>query len=112
MKEWVGTTKWAHLFVEGVRLEHSQLRYGKKEWVPADWDDVIEGDYGDLEFRIAPAQPIEEEEEEEKNEQPPKQRMMGQPHCPKCFTFGYTHRIGCVYEMDGMDRHIRNGGPE
>lgn len=60
MKEWVGTTKWAHLFVEGVRLEHSQLRYGKKEWVPADWDDVIEGDYGDLEFRIAPVQPIEE----------------------------------------------------
>jgi hypothetical protein len=52
---------------------------------------------------------------EEKNEQPPpkytaeEQRMMGQPHCPKCLTFGYTHRIGCVYEMDGMDRHIRNG---
>ena len=56
-----------------------------------------------------------DEEEEEKNEQPPpeytaaEQRMMGQPHCPKCFTFGYTHRIGCIYEMDGMAHHIRNG---
>lgn len=38
----------------------------------------------------------------------PKQlRESGQPYCPKCFTFGSSHRKDCPNASFGMSSHVR-----
>ncbi len=37
---------------------------------------------------------------------PAQLRSEGRRHCPKCFTFGYSHRKDCPYKDKGMQHHI------
>ncbi len=39
---------------------------------------------------------------------PAQRRAEGCLYCPKCFTFGHSHRKGCVFENDGMRNHVKD----
>jgi len=38
---------------------------------------------------------------------PAQLRALGQPYCPKCYTFGNEHRNTCPYSDQGMTNHVR-----
>jgi len=40
---------------------------------------------------------------------PAQLRAAGRPYCPKCYTFGSTHRKHCINVSEGMSKHIRQG---
>ena len=39
---------------------------------------------------------------------PAEAREQGAAYCPRCYTFGHTHRADCAFRNDGMARHVRN----
>ena len=65
---------------------------------------------GILVEEFPPSAPTELESEEYLT---PKQlRANGNPYCPKCYTFGDTHRRDCIYAGKGMQKHIRTPIPD
>jgi hypothetical protein len=42
------------------------------------------------------------------NKSPTQLRNEGRAYCPKCFTFGHSHRKGCRFEGEGMTHHTKD----
>lgn len=61
--------------------------------------------------RVADREPEEQEQQREPEPvraalSPAQRRKAGERFCPLCYTFGDSHRLGCLNQYEGTSKHV------